>query len=610
MSRIKFLCTIALLVGIASFVPQAGAQATLKVMIAGASGTWQNFGTGAYKSGACPTGSNPGCAHYTSSVFALNDSRPVSKGGSTVTDSGTIWIVWDNTTADPNCATACNVWAYIKVDSIVGNRCYFAQPRCSTTSPTPFPSPSQSIAVNIWGADTMPPSPIQALFTTGALVNAANTEVRPEDALFGQCRINSVAGGANDGLAGLGLGSNTPAGSCPPFGAALAKLEGTNLVSAYPGSTATAHPLAFSISGKDPFSGTAIPVYSAVQIGAVPLIIITNRQGALANVKDASLPQLQSAFSGNNCTGTAFTGGGAGKINVYSREPLSGTMNTAEYTLFRLPRDSSGNYDLVNGASQEKGLTGKEPVNGVACTTGGARYQGIGAGEETKFVQNSNTLFGVDGIGYVFFSYGNVSSLADNPNYGYLTVDGVDPIWQLYGTKYDPGQSATAGNLPGTADLPASCAGAFPCAESVIWAGKESFPNVRNGSYRQWAMVRVISDGTALANVKVLVTSAQAASVSSVPDFIPAVQSGTDKGLSLVRSHYTQEGGAPNNVDRGGEEGGCILPLANTGTKLVMREPGCGAGPLPKPVAFSKKGASRQQTTRPLSLLISFSPGE
>ena len=162
MSRMKLLCTIALLAGIAGFVSKASAQATVKVIIGGASGTWQNFATGTYKSGACPTGSNPGCAHYTSSAFSLVDSRPTVKGGTSVTDGGTAWIVWDNTTADPNCATACNVWAYIKVDSIVGNRCYFAHPRCNVTSPTPFPAPSQSIATNIWGADTTPPAPIQA----------------------------------------------------------------------------------------------------------------------------------------------------------------------------------------------------------------------------------------------------------------------------------------------------------------------------------------------------------------------------------------------------------------------------------------------------------------
>lgn len=579
MSRMKFLCMVALLVGTVGFVPQASAQATLKVMIGGASGAWQALGVGTYKAGACPTGAHAGCAHYTDSAFTLTDTRPSTKGGTNAVDTGSVWIVWDNTTADPNCATACNVWAYLKVDSIVGNRCYFAHPHCTVASPSPFPAPTQVIATNIWGADSTPPAPVQALFTTGQAVNAAASEVRPEDALFGQCRINSVTGGGNDGLNGLGLGVNA-SGVCPAFGAALANLVGKDLVSAYPGSTSTAHPLAFAISGKDPFTGQAIPAFTTVNVGAYPLIIITNRQGALKGVTDVSTAQLQAAFSGANCTGTNFTGGTAGSINVYSREPLSGTMNTAEYGFFRMPRDSSGNYDLVNGASQEKGLTGTEPVNGVACTTGGKRYQGIGQGELNKFILNSNTLFSLDGIGYTFFSYGNVSSLTGNANYGYLTVNGIDPIWQVYSSKYDAGQSATPGNLPGTADLPASCAGAFPCAESKIWTGGESFPNLRNGSYRQWAMIRLISDGTALTNAKALVTSTQASVVSTVPDFVPAAASGTDKGLQLLRAHYTQEGVAPSDsAEKGGEEGGCILPAGSTATKLVMRQPGCVVGP-------------------------------
>ncbi len=580
MSSYKSLCAALLLAALSVAVPEMSAQATLKVMIAGASGTWQNLATGAYKGGSCPTGSNPGCAHYTSGAFSLTDSRPTLPpfNSTAVVDGGSIWIVWDNTTADPDCATSCNVWAYIKVDSIVGNRCYFAQPQC-TAGASPFPAPGQLIGSNIWGSDSTPPLPVQALFTTGSLVDVAASEIRPEDALFGQCRINSKLGGGNDGLNGLGLGINN-SGTCPSFGATLSKLEGTDLKSGYPGSTSTAHPMAFSITGRDPFSGTTVPVPTSVALGAVPLIFITNRQGALAGVTDASLQQLQAAFSGKNCTGSVFTGGGAGNINVYSREPLSGTMNTAEYSAFRLPRDSSGLYDVVNGASQETGLGGIEPVAGVPCTIGGARYQGIGQGEATKFVQNSNTLYGIDGISYVFFSYGNVSSIADNANYGYLTINGIDPIWQLYSKKYDPGQSATPGILPGTADLPASCAGNFPCAESKIWAGGESFPNLRNGSYRQWVVVRLTSNGTALVNARALVSSAQASAVTTSPDYVPAIATSGDKGLQIFRSHYTQQSVPPSNTaDKGGDEGGCLVPNGSIATKLVLRASGCVVGP-------------------------------
>src|SRR6266550_8331749 len=56
------------------------------------------------------------------------------------------------------------------------------------------------------------------------------------------------------------------------------------------------------------------------------------------------------------------TASGAGDIQVYLREPLSGTMNTTEYTVFRYP-DFSGN-------SQETGVAGHNPLNGLACGTG------------------------------------------------------------------------------------------------------------------------------------------------------------------------------------------------------------------------------------------------
>jgi hypothetical protein len=487
--------------------------------------------------------------------------------------------VWDNTVADPNCATKCNVWAYLKVDNTVGARCYFAQPRCNINV-TSFPAAGQVIATNIWGADTLPPTPIQNVFTSpsGVKVTAQAADIRPEDSLLAQCRLNSTAGGS-DGLDGLGEGINAT-GVCPAFGANLAHLEGTDLTSAYPSSTSTAHNLAFNISGTDPFTGSKIPVFSVVPVGAIPLVFVTNRQSALANVTNATMAQLQDAFSGTNCKGNNFAGGTSGNIDVYLRETLSGTMNAVEYTAFRLPRDASGNY---GGKSQQTGLYGVNPANNVPCTVGGARSSVVGSGEEVNFVKNSNSFNGVDGIGYTFFSYGNVSGIASSANYGYLTVDGADPIWQVTGSTYDPGQSAIANALPGTGDLPAACGGGFPCSETLIWKGKLSFPNVRSGNYRQWSLVRLVSDGINLANVKSLVISAQQSAVTTVPDFIPAVKTLTDPGLTLYRSHYTQEGVAPVNTvtaDKGGDEGGCIIvPAATLATKVVQRNSGCAVGP-------------------------------
>jgi hypothetical protein len=578
MTRIKSAFAVLVLAALVSVVPQAHAQ-TPKVILAGSSAMWQAMALGTYNVGKCVSGGTAPCFHYTNSSFNLSDSRPTVKGGTTAVDSAGVWIVWDS-------AASPNVWAYIKVDSGVGDRCYFAQPHC-TINISSFPAPGNVISSTLWGdssVDSTPPASVQALFTSGLTINTAATDIRPEDALFATCRANSKLGGGVDNLAGLGYGVNN-SGVCPAFGAALANLEGSDIMSAYPLSTSTAHILAFNISGHDPFTGTLIPAAGTVSVGAAPIIFITQRIGALATVTNATDAQLHAAFGGSNCDASAF-GAPASPIQVYLREPLSGTMNTTEYTVFRYPNFS--------GTSQETGVAAQNPLN-KACTAGGSRHRSIGTGEEVKFVLNSNANFSTDGIGYTFFSYGNVSSIANNANYAYLTLDGVDGIFHRYGSTIDPGQPATAGVLPAAANLPATCAGgagAFPCAEGKIWSGNLSFPNIRNGSYRAWSTLRVVSNGTALVDAKLLVASAQSFVVTTVPDFVPAQKVGTtDPGLPLLRSHYTQVGVAPVNLsstgDKGGDAGGCILTstgnpsTSDTTTKLAQIAPDSGCVSVP-----------------------------
>jgi len=568
MTRMKSVFAVLLVTAIVSVVPQAHAQ-TVKVVLAGSSAMWQSMALAAYNAGNCISGGTAPCFHYTGSNFNLVDGRPAVKGGAAAVDLGNVWVVWDS-------AASPNVWAYSKVDSGVGDRCYFAQPRCSINITT-VPTPANLISSTLWGdgsSDSTPPAAVSALLTSGTLlVNTAATDIRPEDALFATCRTNSALGGGTDGLAGLGYGVNA-SGVCPAFGATLADLEGSDILSGYPGSTSTAHVLAFNISGKDPFTGTSIPLATTVSVGAAPIIFITQRTGALKTVTNATDGQLQVAFSGSNCDATAF-GAPAADIQVYLREPLSGTMNTTEYTVFR--------YKNFAGKSQETGIAAANPL-AKACTAGGKRFRAIGTSEEVKSVLNSGTNNGTDGIGYAFFSYGNVSSIADTANYGYLTLDGIDGIFHKYGTTIDPGQPAIKGALPSAATLPAACAGAFPCAESKIWSGNLSFPNLRNGSYRAWSTLRVVSSGTALPNARLLAVGSQTYVVNTVPDYVPAQKVGaTDPGLALLRSHYTQEGVAPLNVgpagDKGGDAGGCILTstgvavTSDTTTKLAQVGP-------------------------------------
>lgn len=575
MSLMKSVFAVLVMIAIVGVVPQAHAQ-TAKVILVGSSFAWQEIGVGAYNGGNCPSGGTAPCKHATYANVKLNDTRnPAIPTGET----GNVWIIWDS-------AASANYWAYLTVDSIVGARCYFAHPRCNIGNGAAGLGTIQNkISASIWGPDTdlATDNPaVYAKFTAaaGQVVNAAVTDIRPEDDLFGQCRVNSALGGGPDGLAGLGWGT-AASGTCPTFADPLSKKIGTQILSGYPGSSSLANVVAFNISGKDPFSNQNIPAFSVVPIGAGALIFVTNRQGALAGVTNATDTQLQQAFSGTNCKGNVFAGGTSGNIDVYLREPLSGTMNTAEANVFRRPSAS--------GLSQETGTGVMNPLANLPCVSGGSRYRSVGTGEEVKFVLNSNANFGVDGIGYTGFSYGNISTIANNANYGYLQLDGVDPIFHVYGTTIDPGQPAIPGALPSTATLPAACAGQFPCSESQIWSGHLSFPNLRNGSYRAWTVIRIVSDGTALAQARLLVATSQNVTANITPDYVPFAAVGTaEPGLKLVRSHYTQEGVPPVNLgtDKGGDMGGCILhnetsTTGDTTTKLAQGAEGSSCVVVP-----------------------------
>jgi len=597
MSRMKSIFAVLMLGAMAVIVPQAQAQ-TLKVVIAGSSALWQTLALGAYGNGNCAPALS-GCTsptfHWTSAKSGatepyLNDARPSTANQ----DAGPIWVVWDSTTPAPN------VWVFAKVDSVVGDRCYFAQPHCSLVLPSGASNVGGAlISSGLWGADTNLPANIQSILTSGSPVTVAATDIRPEDAAWAAARVNSklgastYGGGSSDGLDGLGYNVNNASG-VPATHPAGAGGVGTPILSGLPGSTQQANVLAFNITGKDPFSNTTIPGYTVTPVGGAPIVFVNSRSPALANLKNATEAQLQELFSGEVCDASVFGSGFSGGVNVFLREPLSGTYNTVEATVFRRPTVYPG---TILGVSQEKNVgvisANSNPL--TAATTGecvsnpsgtGARYRGIGTGEVITEVQFSNNTSSCsssspcfttaqDGIAYAFFSYGNVKPLADSASYGYITLNGVDPIFQTYGSNLDPGQPA-GGQLPGTADLPAACgtAGTFPCAENVIWKNGFSFPNLRNGTYRAWSLLRLVSNGTASTNAAQLVKASNSFVVTSTPDYVPygaITASGVaDLGLKVLRSHYEQKdgngnqlgaaGAATNVPEKGGDMGGFIIP--------------------------------------------------
>src|SRR5580658_7042859 len=148
MSRMKSFLGVLLGAVIVSIAPQAQSTTTPEVVIVGASAEWQTLAL------AANSLAGAGAGHWTSASNVINvtDSRvnPVN------VDAGTLWIVWN--------AAATKVWAFAKVDSIVGVRCYFAQPQCSVngTLSALSGSGSNQISSAFWGADSTLPSNVQA----------------------------------------------------------------------------------------------------------------------------------------------------------------------------------------------------------------------------------------------------------------------------------------------------------------------------------------------------------------------------------------------------------------------------------------------------------------
>jgi ABC-type phosphate transport system substrate-binding protein len=398
------------------------------------------------------------------------------------------------------------------------------------------------------------PSDIYAAINN-AQFNAAFTDIRPEDAKFAQCRTASTLDSVD--YTGLGYGT-TAVANC----LTSPTLIGTPILSEVSGGTTQANPVAFNISGTDPFTHDSIPAYTTIPIGAAPIVFIVNRQdtgsgglGETGGPTNVALATIQKIYTtGNSCTTNALGAAGTNQpLTVFNREPMSGTFNTTEFTNFRLTANS-------HTSTMEYGVNPASPNNNplnLACGIG-KRERAIGTSEEVKGVQTTT-----DSIGYVFFSYSNVAGIAGSASWGYLQLQSVDPIFATY----------TNGQLP-------------TCAEPCPLPGGSSFPNLRNGKYRSWSLLRVVTDaaGANYTHVKNLVIAAQGNIDTTAPDFVPFLPQGTqdganEPGLQLYRSHFLQEGVSPNNglpngvgTEAGGDMGGCIEPNGNPPGVLSCRQ--------------------------------------
>jgi ABC-type phosphate transport system substrate-binding protein len=520
MSRINS-CVAALLFA-TMFVATPAVKAQVQVLGAGSSAMWQAAGYAAWKDLA-----GAGARHYTvkgkctsGNCAQLKDQRSTS----IPVEAGNLWVVWNSTQT--------KFWAYLTVDSVVGNRCFKAAPRCvlQIDAETKTVPGQNLIASALWGKDAsaLPSAVYNAL--NGHAINAGFTDIRPEDAKFAQCRVVSAL--------------NTKSWSGLGYGTSCTQLIGTRIESSF--TTATANPTAFNLKGTDPFTGQAIPASTTIPVGATPIVFVVNRINSAGlgsskvknvTVNSAGTGTAQLLFEGEAACNATTLGGGNYPVTVLLREPISGTMNTTEFTNFRLVGSGLG------ADSQEENVItpGNNPLDKSCKSGGGKRRRGIGTSEIISGVAGVT-----DSIGYIFWGYSNVSKIAGPSGVGkYLTLNGVDPIQSSY----------TGGTLP-------TCKAPCPAAPG------KSFPHLRDGTYRAWSVLRVVTDaaGPNHTNVSALVTAAQNNVNATVPDFVPfKTTNGSDPGLSTerYRSHYPQSGFPPNNglggqTESGGDVGGCI----------------------------------------------------
>jgi hypothetical protein len=582
------LCLIAAL----ALVPVANAAVTVHFIGVGSSAMFQAMAVAAVND---PGLAGAGSHHYT--ISGNCSSGPCAKiheqrgtPGQIPDESGNVWLVWNNAQTE--------AWAYLSVDSVVGNRAYFANPRpllqldpdtnngtkhgANLISPFLFLNGDTTADASCLGQTSCDalniPNAIY-LAITGQQITAGLTDIRPEDAQFAQVRVTKA------------LNATTAVG----LGYTMTNNVGIPIKSSFSGSS-QATPVNFSIKGKDPITLNTVKKYVVTPVGAAPIVFIANRGGVLASLTDATEDQLHTVFSGTNCSTTALgLGGGSSPVTAILREPLSGTMNTTEYSVFRLYTSTA-----IPKLSQEKNVgaptvgTSANPLStaggvhdgGKPCLAGGGhRYRAIGTGQ---MVNGASGVGGVkqepDSIGYAFFSFGNISGIAD-ASHGYIKLDGIDPIFNSYGGG-DPGQIG-GGRLP-TCDtaLNGSPGG---CRASDVWTAGNSYPHLRDGSYRAWSILRVVSDppigqtgGTqAGSDAITLATTARNFVDNTVADFV------SFSALNVYRSHFKLPkmavGGPSNNPEIGGDMGGCIFsdPPVNDAAHLNRHQPKNAIAPPP-----------------------------
>jgi hypothetical protein len=462
---------------------------------------------------------NPGYMAFRDTRFSLDE-------------QGDWWVAWSpgaSGCSSPDSST--KIYSYMKLDSVQGDRCYFATNASGVSGctliltnmtltggsiipGTPDNPPASTLPATIVSAltDTTPISG-----STGAFMNVAGTDIRPEDALFQTQRMFTACNAYmprqyfnQDSFYLFGLGYQT---TNPNLGTAIKEYSGAG--------TSTFNVTNFAITGTDPVTGGAVPAYSVSAVGAQPILVAVSptSDGNIAGFSDIPAFTLALYLSGILGRTSDILGGVSTDeaMTVAIREPLSGTYNTMEYSIPNGTQfHASQDYGNCSGAN-----VGSNPLNLPSANGNvGSRIRAIGTGDEVKFLQNATAPT----LGYFFWSAGNAASLTKGK---YLKVNGVDPLLNTY----------QGGVLPGTGASYSGCGGT--CTDPGLSA--VTFAGLNAGDYPIWSALRLVGRPSDAA-VAAMITALGVID-SSQNDYIPL------RSLNVWHSHFYLNGGAVSAVN-------------------------------------------------------------
>ena len=528
---------------------------------------WLEAGEAAYTLG----GSTTSCAWTTSlsvdgSSFVIDQRVPaLPQYFPFSVDYGALWVTWTKGSTG-TCATPSsdsNVWAYISLDSVLGDRCFFAQPQCTlnvgsfnqgTGAVTP-------LAAGTAGANALPgvtdtPIPVSVLAAfNGQTISMAATDILPVDAKFSSYSVLSQCGplGSGTQFSGLGYGPGNLGPTTTPIYSYFSEYY-INVND-------------FNVYGSDGATGLPIPPYSITPVGAIPVIVAVNTSNSngfgspqIANVSrfDVGLlftdlllrtaDAIPQPFAGTNAT---YYG-----VSALIPSPLSGSYNIFEHSIAN-SKELYRSLDIYNcdpyGAPAANPLIGSRNIGSNTSY----RYRVIGTNQMLSQLQSMQ-----DSIGFDLWSAEN---FAGTSNLKYLSVDGIDPLFNTYSD--------------GT--IPQSGNGLLP---------NVTLSHVADGTYPIWNEERLISSPSNAGAAQTLAAYTQAqlsfGAGATRPDFIP------DSQLNVFHMHFAPTGvtfnatntaadgpkvcGPGSAPEDGGDVGGLVLGL-QAGADICVLQNNYGA---------------------------------